>query len=98
MGKQVDPFYRSKAWFRLRHACLQRDQHRCVVPGCTNRATHADHIIPRSKGGADTLANTASICPGCHARKTALHDGGFGNKPSRQCPIGADGWPEKPSH
>lgn len=93
MEKQVDPFYRSKVWFRLRHACLQRDQHRCVVPGCTNRATHADHIKARAKGGADSLANLESRCPSCHSRKTAQRDGGFGNALSRQRPVGADGWP-----
>lgn len=29
---------------------------------------HYHHIIPRSKGGSDTIANIAGICNGCHDR------------------------------
>lgn len=88
-----DPFYRSAAWFRLRHACLQRDHGTCTTTGCGKPATHADHVIARAKGGADTLGNLTSQCPSCHSRKTARRDGGFGHAQSRQRPVGSDGWP-----
>ncbi len=88
-----DPFYRSAAWFRLRHACLTRDRHTCTAPGCGKPATHADHIKARSKGGPDTLSNLTSQCPSCHSRKTVRQDGGFGHAQSRQRAVGADGWP-----
>lgn len=89
-----DPFYRSSAWFRLRHACLTRDRRTCTTPGCGKPATHADHIIARAKGGPDALPNLTSQCPSCHSRKTARQDGGFGHAQSRQRPVGADGWPD----
>ena len=40
---------------------------------------HVDHIVPRAAGGTDEWSNLQSLCAKCHARKTALYDGGFGN-------------------
>jgi 5-methylcytosine-specific restriction protein A len=88
-----DPFYRSAAWFRLRHACLERDNGTCTTTGCGKPATHADHIIARAKGGPDTIANLTSQCPSCHSRKTARQDGGFGHAQTRQRAVSANGWP-----
>ena len=89
-----DPFYRSSAWFRLRHACLERDRRTCTVAACGKPATHADHIVARAKGGPDTLANLEARCPSCHSRKTVREDGGFGRAQSRQRAVGLDGWPD----
>jgi hypothetical protein len=57
----------------LRRAILARDQHRCSVPGCMN-ATFLDlhHILPRSEGGDNVLANLHTLC-GAHHR--AVHRG-----------------------
>jgi hypothetical protein len=63
-----DPFYRSPAWRRLRAACLER-QPTCATPGCGRASVAADHIVPRSKGGADTLANLRGLCLQCHNQR-----------------------------
>jgi HNH endonuclease len=57
----------------VRRAILQRDHHRCGVPGCRN-AVFLDihHIVPRSEGGSNDPANLHSIC-GAHHR--AVHRG-----------------------
>jgi 5-methylcytosine-specific restriction endonuclease McrA len=34
---------------RVREFVLERDGHRCYKPGCTTRATTADHIVPVSE-------------------------------------------------
>ena len=41
-------------------------------------ATEVDHIIPLSRGGTNDRSNLQPLCKSCHARKTALEDGGFG--------------------
>ena|ERR1700687_160144 len=35
-------------------------------------STHADHIIPLSKGGTWHLSNGQGLCASCHNKKTAL--------------------------
>jgi hypothetical protein len=57
----------------VRRAVLQRDQHRCCVPGCRN-ATFLDlhHIVPRSQGGPNDAENLCTLC-GAHHR--AAHRG-----------------------
>jgi len=67
-------------WFRRQHP-LCADPFRfhaadgVVVPG-----TEVDHIVPRSAGGTDDPTNLQTLCVRCHSRKTALCDGGFGNR------------------
>ena len=54
------------------------------------RATLTDHIVPR-KGDMDVFwdsGNWQSLCSGCHSRKTAEEDGGFGHPVRAQ----AQGW------
>ncbi|MFL1461349.1 HNH endonuclease [Roseococcus sp. DSY-14] len=63
-----DPFYRSREWRELRAACLARQPH-CATPGCLERAVVADHIIPRSRGGADALHNLRGLCLRCHNQR-----------------------------
>ena len=93
--KVADPFYKSAPWLRVRAAVLARDGYRCSTPRCGNRASHVDHIVARSKGGADLDPNgLVSLCRSCHSAKTARMDGGFGNSTRRQA-IGVDGWPRK---
>lgn len=58
----TDPYYRSEAWRKLRAERLAIDKHKCVVPGCGQRAVTVDHITSRRAGGADTIANTRSLC------------------------------------
>jgi hypothetical protein len=51
-------------------AVWQRDQGRCVQCG-SNEALEFDHIIPHSKGGADTERNIQLLCAACNREKGA---------------------------
>lgn len=92
--KQPDPFYNSKEWQALRTARLVMDNYTCVVPGCNERATVVDHIKSRRSGGADSIANTRSLC--------RTHDCQVMQKPDgtrksggvfKVIGCGVDGWP-----
>ena len=54
-------------WLRLRDSILIRDGHRCHY--CGNPATTADHVVPRSKGGADDPSNLVACCLPCNSSK-----------------------------
>ena len=58
----------------LRLACLMRDNFKCQNPKCkhSTKSLHAHHIIWRSKGGKDTIANLITLCKKCHV---SLHLG-----------------------
>jgi HNH endonuclease len=46
-----------------------RDGFRCTVPGCTSqRNLHAHHVLFRSAGGGDDLANLVTLCAAHHQR------------------------------
>lgn len=53
-----------KDWPILSKRCLERDNHTCRRCGSHGVAAH--HIIPRAKGGSDTLENLAALCKKCH--------------------------------
>lgn len=57
-------------WTRLRDYVLARDSGLCRI--CGRPASEVDHIVPRSRGGADDEDNLQAICSACHAKKTAL--------------------------
>jgi hypothetical protein len=50
-----------------------RDLERCQVPGCSRRAVHAHHVMPRSRGGADDPRNLVAVCARHHLR--GIHGG-----------------------
>jgi len=60
----VDPFYDSPEWRQLRKKVLDRDGHECQY--CGAKATQADHVIPRKKGGADAMKNLVAACAACN--------------------------------
>ena len=60
--KRADPFYLSPEWKETRARVLERDGHRCTVPGCDRRAFIVDHIVSRKAGGSDADANLRSLC------------------------------------
>lgn len=83
-------FYKTPFWKRLRAACLKRDRI-CTTPGCTKRAAVADHIVPRSKGGADTLENLRGLCIQHHNQRR------HGGEPYLKG-CNANGQPVDPNH
>jgi hypothetical protein len=50
-----------------KRALLARDEHRCGY--CGGSANTVDHVLPRSRGGADSWLNTVAACPRCNNRK-----------------------------
>jgi hypothetical protein len=63
---------------RREHRVFARDGWRCTVPGCTSyRNLHDHHIVFRSVGGGDDLANRTTLCAyhhlrGVHARRVRV--------------------------
>ena len=51
-----------------RRNVLRRDNHRCQYCGARERLT-LDHVMPKSRGGADTWENLAAACVPCNNRK-----------------------------
>ena len=62
------------AWDKLRKNVLARGmnlcQH-CKAQGKFAKATHVDHIKPKSQGGSNALTNLQALCVTCHNHKTA---------------------------
>lgn len=57
----------------LRWQVFQRDHWRCIACGRGSQddvILHVDHIIPRSKGGKDTLENYQTLCHECNIGKS----------------------------
>jgi 5-methylcytosine-specific restriction endonuclease McrA len=50
-----------------RRGVLRRDGHRCGY--CRGAATTVDHVIPRSRGGADSWTNLVACCVRCNNKK-----------------------------
>jgi len=54
---------------RREHRVFARDGWRCTVPGCTSyRNLHDHHVVFRSVGGDDDLANRTTLCAYHHLR------------------------------
>lgn len=51
-----------------RRGVLRRDAHRCGY--CSKAATTIDHILPRSRGGADSWENLVAACLRCNNIKS----------------------------
>lgn len=57
----------------IRWQVFQRDQWKCVACGRDSHngaILHVDHIMPRSKGGLDTLENFQTLCDTCNIGKS----------------------------
>jgi hypothetical protein len=51
---------------KIARAVLLRDGH-CRYPGCGRRhGLEVHHLVPRSRGGGDEIANLAAVCPSHH--------------------------------
>jgi len=54
---------------RREHRVFERDGWRCTVPGCSSyRNLHDHHVVFRSAGGSDELANRTTLCAFHHLR------------------------------
>jgi len=55
----------------LRYQVLTRDR-RCLLCGATakDKALHVDHIVPRSRGGSNSLDNLHTLCFECNGGKS----------------------------
>ena len=45
---------------------IERDRGLCTMPGCSKAAVHAHHVVRRSAGGSDALANLTALCAAHH--------------------------------
>jgi 5-methylcytosine-specific restriction endonuclease McrA len=65
--------YDTREWRRRSKACLQRDGYWCQIrlPGCTGRATVADHIVEMQQGGdrLPPLEGLQAACRHCNTAK-----------------------------
>ncbi|MGK4580430.1 HNH endonuclease [Kitasatospora sp. HPMI-4] len=59
------PFRQRAPWSR--RGVLIRDRHVCAY--CGRRAATVDHLVPRSRGGADSWLNTVAACAEDNQRK-----------------------------
>lgn len=78
---------------RNRKVVMMRDQYSCVPCAKQGRVTEAnemDHIVPKAKGGTDSLSNLQAICRDCHKAKTQKETG---KALLLKQPTGLDGWP-----
>ena len=64
----------------------------CTRQGKVRVGTHADHIIPKAKGGTDLRSNYQLLCSSCHALKS-IHDQGKNPRLRKRRATGLDGWP-----
>lgn len=68
-------------WQALRATVPQAPCTACARPW--KAGYHLDHKVARNAGGTDDVGNLHWLCHGCHSRKTAKTDGGFGHRVSR---------------
>lgn len=57
------------SWWSLSKEVTKRDNGMCVpckAKGIFTKGSEVHHIIPLSRGGTNTLANTMLVCDGCH--------------------------------
>lgn len=88
MTKKVKPFYKSRAWLKLREFVLTRDHYLCQPCLRNNKITTANtvhHIIPIEDDPDLALDadNCESICPPCH-NKVHPEKGGGSKREARR--------------
>lgn len=75
--------YQSKRWKVFREMYLAEHPLCKNFDDCHNFAEHVDHI-KRIESEEDELFydenNLQALCRKCHSKKTAMEDGGFGNR------------------
>jgi 5-methylcytosine-specific restriction endonuclease McrA len=58
-------------WPATSRAVIERDDGVCQLrlPGCTRKATTADHTIAKEFGGTDSMSNLKAACKHCNSAK-----------------------------
>ncbi len=69
---------------------LKRDGHKCVYCGRSDLPFTIDHVIPKSKGGADTWENLVAACLPCNNKK--------GNRTPEEAGMTLRTKPYRPNH
>lgn len=69
---------------------LRRDNFKCQYCSSTSQPLTLDHIIPRSRGGADTWENLVAACVRCNNRK--------GNRTPEEAQMRLLSIPRRPHH
>jgi 5-methylcytosine-specific restriction endonuclease McrA len=59
----------AKEWYRLIKEVFKRDNYICQYCGKAGGKLEADHVIPFSKGGKDTIENLVTSCQKCNRQK-----------------------------
>ena len=49
---------------------LVEESDKCAYCGCCDSELHWEHIIPKSRGGPDTIDNMVKSCPKCNQKKS----------------------------
>ena len=89
MGKGRGGPGSTRLWMAARDLILARDGYVCqITPGCTRRATEADHIIAVSAGGGDQASNLRAACSPCNKRNGT--GGGTQMHAACGCLVGLD--------
>lgn len=89
MASALTPAGSTRRWRRIRLLVLTRDGYRCQLPAddgaglCGAFASHVDHLLPRSQGGADVPANLRAACAPHNLRRGAGRQGSVDSKPRR---------------
>ncbi len=63
----LKPYRATAHWKKLRLQVLRRDAYTCVY--CGDVANEVDHVVPKVKGGEDTLDNCVAACRKCNITK-----------------------------
>jgi 5-methylcytosine-specific restriction endonuclease McrA len=69
--------------FEVREYLLAKWGRRCAYCDATGVPLNIDHIVPRSKGGSDRVANLTLACIPCNQAKGASPAGEFVTEPAR---------------
>jgi 5-methylcytosine-specific restriction endonuclease McrA len=64
-GWEANGSYTQKEWDSL----LENTGHKCLACGRVDRPLTADHVIPLSKGGSNTIDNIQPLCGPCNSSK-----------------------------
>lgn len=69
-------------WHAIRQIVLRRDGFSCQECKVEVRSADADihHVLPRSMGGTDEIANLITLCDGCHAARHPRLAGGLARR------------------